>query len=404
MNNNIIKKYTLIIAVFSVFLTGFIFFEKNDSQYSLTINQTKSLNEKSVHILKQLINEKAVKFEIFTQKDSVVAQKIKQYFNKFRRVNNQILLEFIDPLTQPSKLKDNAITMQGEIVLTHVDESQLSKVHITELSESAIINAIIKLQNNDDEWMVFAEGYGMKSVEDDTTEGLSKLLVNLKKKGYQIARMPLDVSLILPDNVKVLVLPAPTEVLDSQIVEWLHNQLEQGKSIWWLTDVNTVPQPHLELMFDVMIGSKILLDKNEYSGFISEFPSNPITENFNQPIYLAEAIEVKSSEYSSLIKTLNQSNIAVSKQLNTSRIIITGDANFITNQYINNVANESFSLRSIDWLFTHDDRVNIPVQINSNTQLYLTQTQLLALSVFFLILIPLFFLIMAWKQWRAKNA
>lgn len=404
MNQNIVKMYALFITVFIVFLTGFIYLEKNDSHYSLTVNQAKSLNEKSVQILKQLIKEKAVKFEVYTQKDSVVAKKIKQFFNKFRRINNQILLEFIDPITQPSKLKDNVITMQGEIVLSYVDENLLGKVHINELSESAIINGILKLQNNADEWLVFAEGYGMKTIEDDTTEGLSKLLINIKKKGYHIARMPLNISLVLPDNVKVLVLPVPTEVLDSHIVDWLHKQLDEGKSIWWLTDVNSVSQPHLELVFDVMIGGKTLLDESEFTAYISDYPTNSITENFNQPIYIAEANEIEASDYVALINTFNQSVIAVSKQLLSSRVIITGDADFITNQYINNVANESFTLRIIDWLLYHDDRVNIPVQINTNTQLYLTQTQLLALSLFFLVLLPLIFLAMAWKQWRAKSA
>lgn len=401
---NSVKKYAVFIVISIVFIAGFIYFEKNDSKYSLSIDQAKSLNEKSVHILKQMINDKAVKFEVYTRKDSAVAKKIHQFFNKFRRVNNQLQLKFIDPLKQPNKLKENAITMQGEIVLTHVDESLLGKVHITELSESAIVNAISKFQNNSDEWIVFAEGYGMKTVIDETSEGLSKLLINIKKKGYKIARMPLNVSLVLPDNVKVLILPAPTELLDSKIVEWLYNQLDQGKSIWWLTDVNSVSQPHLELILDAMIGGKTVLDKIEYTGYISDFPENPITANFNQPIYIAEANEIVASNFTPLIKTSNQSVIAVSKQLNTSRLIITGDANLITNQYINNVANESFSLRIIDWLLFNDDRVNIPVKINTNTQLYLSQTQLLTLSLFFLVLLPLTFLIMAWKQWRAKSA
>jgi hypothetical protein len=404
MNKTVLKNYGFFSIFFMVFLAGFIYLEKNNTQHALTINHAKSLNEKTVHVLKQLINDKAVKFEVYTQRDSLVAKKIKKFFNKYRRVNNQLVFEFIDPLTQPSKLKDNAITMQGEIVIKYVDESLLDKVHITELSESAIINAILKLQNNSDEWMVFAEGYGMQSVVDNTTKGLSKLLINLKKKGYHIARMPLNVNLVLPDNVKVLVLPAPTEVLDSNIVEWLHKQLDQGKSIWWINDVGTISQPQLELMFDVMIDKKALLNESEYTDFVSEFPTNPITENFNQPIYLAEANNIISSDYNALINTASQDSIAISKQLNSSRVIITGDADFITNQYLGNVANESFTLRIIDWLFYHDNRVNIPVQINTNTQLYFTKIQLLAFSLFFLVLLPLFFVFIAWKQLRARNA
>lgn len=408
MNKVLLKKYLLLAIVSVVLAFVFVYFEKNNRDYSWKVDKSKGLTENSIQLLKSLTNEKAVKFQVYTQKDSAVAKQVKQFFKPFKRVNNAIMLEFVDPIESPSKVKQNAITMQGEIVLTYLDEihdkEQISKINITELSETAVINAVLKLQNNKDEWIVFAEGYGMMSIDDETTTGLTGFLIHLKKTGFHVARMPLNVSLVLPENVKVIVLPKPTEILDVEIVNWLTKQMEQGISIWWLTDVDAQSQPQLELATDIIVGGKTLISKTEFADSLADYTDNPITKNFNQPIYIAEANQIIGQDYSDLINTESSTVIAVSKELQNNRVVITGDADFISNQYLNIAANKSFAMRIVDWLFYHDDRVNISVQINENTQLYLTQTQLIGLSLFFLIILPLIFLFMAWKQYRASRA
>lgn len=402
MNTKIVKKYVLLLFVSLSLLVIFILLEKSNKSFK--INNDKDLSAQSVKVIESLVDEKAVKFEIYSNKNSVVAKKIFKFFSRFKEINNQIIIEFIDPSTNPSKAQNNSVTIQGEIVLTFVDETRINKVNITELSETSIINAVLRLQNDKDEWMVIAEGYGMRSIDDDTSQGLSKLLLNLKKIGFHIARMPLNTALVLPEKVKVIALPHPKEQLDEQMVAWLLRQSESGISIWWLYDVDSVAQPYLELAFDVLIGEKKKLDGDEYSAVLSGFPQHKIVENFNQPIYLAESVEIISSNSQVFIQTSEKESLAISKKSSSNRLVISGDTDFVSNQYINAAANSSLSIRIVDWLFYHDDRINVPVKVNKNTQLLLTKSQLLILSVLFLILIPLFFMIVAFKQWRKNRA
>lgn len=403
MNTRVLKKSLPLMLTIVVTTLLFIYLEKNSRNYAFQLDKSKGLNQQSIHVIESLTGNKAVKFEVYTRADSSIGKKIKQFFAPFKRINPEIQIEFIDPTIQPSKARLNAVTIQGEMVVRHIDETSLGKINITELSESAVVNAIRKLQNNTDEWLIFAEGYGMQSVNDDESSGLSQLLLHLKKLGIHVARMPLNVSLILPDNVKAIILPSPDEILDNEMVAWLQTQMDKGIGIWWLNDIDAA-QPQLELAMDVMIGDKSLINDKDYSGNISEFPNNIITENFNQPIYIAEANAIIADAFTPLIQTQNKESLAVSRQLNNSRIVITGDADFINNQYLNVAANKALSTRIIDWLLYHDDRINIPVHINENTQLYLSQTQLILLSVVFLLLIPLLLLFIAIKQWRASRA
>ncbi|MCF6319852.1 MAG: GldG family protein [Proteobacteria bacterium] len=408
------KQYLLLLIFFAVFTICLIYLEKNNAKFSLSIDKSKALSAQSVHVLQNLIDENTVKFLVFTRKDSAVGKKIHQFFTPIKQVNPQINIEFIDPTLQPDQVKAHAISMQGEIVLTHQDNSKLGKVNITELSESAVINAILRLQNNKDkaEWIVFAESYGMLSIDDESATGLSQLLLTLKKQGYHVARMPLNISLVLPSNVKLIILPNPQQKFESEMVNWIQQQSQQGISLWWLSDIGSIAQSQLELAVDVMLGDKSEIKPGEFTASIDQFPDNIITENFNQPIYLAQSREIIAPGYQALVKAQaqaqnqdqNQAVLALSKQLPNSRIVINGDSDFISNQYLNVAANQSFAMRIIDWLLYHDNRVNIPVHINQHTQLYLSNAQLIFLSVVFLLLIPLLFLIMAGKQWRANRA
>jgi hypothetical protein len=391
--------YSAVIALILLLSVVFIVLEKKN--YALVIDKNMGLSAKTLHVLNQVKKEKPVKFTVFSRKDSVVANKVKQFLLPFKKANQSLVVEFVDPSQNPNQIKTNSITMQGEIVLSYQDDSQLKKINITELSESAISNALLRLQNQSDEWIVFAERFGMKTIGDESDTGLSQLLIHLKKSGFNIARMPLDKSVVLPDNVKLLVLANPVEALNSQLVDYLVNLMESGVSILWLDDINS-NQANLELALGSFSGNKLSISDEMDSNYLSDFPNHAITENFNQPIFIAEAKEIILEDADTFIASTNDKTIAVAAQLLKSRLIIVGDSDFISNQYLSQAANKSMIERMVDWLLYHNDRINIPVQINKNTQLVLSQTQLIALSVIFLLFIPLLFLSMAIIVWR-KN-
>lgn len=402
-NSKIIKNYLLFTVLALLVFWAFVFLEKNNHSYLFLLNTDNELNSQSVHILNKAIDEKSIIFEVYTHPDSPVAKKIYHFFTPYLRINKNLQLKFIDPVTHPSEVKLNAITIQGEMVLRFTNSDSVKKINITELSESSIINAILTLYNEKDEWLVVGEGFGMSNIADESDQGLSDLLIHLKKIGFRIARMPLNKTIVLPENVKAIILPAPTEELDVEIVDWLMGQTKKGIGIWWLNDVEIKAQTNLELVFDVLSSGKIKLENDQYTAYVSSYAQHPITENFNQPIYIAEAREIIADGFSSLFVNTENTTFAVTKQLEKSRLIITGDADFIRNQYINNAANKSMTVRIIDWLLYNDDRINVPVKINKNTQLLLTQNQLLVLSLFFLIVLPLIFLVISFIQWRKNH-
>ncbi len=402
MKKTLMKKYALLTVLALVFFSIFLFLEKQN--YNFNLDHNNDLSMQSKQLIKTFVNGDSIKIEVYSNKNSAVSKKISQFIKQFYQVNKQLKLEFIDPVTNPSLVTLNAISMQGEMVLKYQDENKVKKINITELSETALVNALLKLGIKEDKWLVIAEGFGMRSINDESTKGLTTMLVYLKKIGYHIARMPLNTAVQLPENVKVIVLPAPTIQLDEASVNWLKKQSDQGISIWWMQDVLSEKQLYLELAYDTVTGKKTMLDNTKYSTVLSEFSNHKITENFNQPVYFAEANEIVANNAQAIVKTNQGVPIAVSKQLPNSRLIVTGDADFISNQYINVAANRNFTTRILDWLFYYDNRVNVPVVINNHTQLLLSQKQLIFLSITFLIVIPLVLLVTALIKYRDKHA
>ena len=349
------------------------------------------------------MKDKPLVFDIYTNPKSAIAKKISQFFIPYLRINNKLFINFIDPITHPSEVKSNGITLQGEMVLHYKDTDIGKKIHVTELSETSIVNAILSLLRNKDQWLVVGEGFGMSNIADDSGEGLSGLLIHLKKIGIQVARMPLNKDVVLPENVKAILLPSPTENLGIELVEWLNNQTENGIGLWWLNDVDLDAQTNMELAFDVMNLEKIPMQGENFTDYVSNFPQHAITKNFNQPIYIAEATGMISDGFVPLFLNDDNTAFALTKQLGNSRLVITGDTDFVRNQYLNMAANKSMAVRIVDWILYNDERVNIPLKVNQNTQILLSQNQLLFLSLLFLVMLPLLFVIIAFFQWRKHS-
>ncbi|MEZ5496095.1 MAG: Gldg family protein [Gammaproteobacteria bacterium] len=403
MNTQITKKYSLLVVLMIVLSVLFIYLEKSSQQFSVVLDDSHALNQQTIKILQTLKGEKAIQIDIYTDKSSALADKISDFFKRFQRVNSEISYQFINPTENPDQVRLNAVSMQGEMVLSLKNSENKKSVNITELSESAVINSILHLLNPSNQWIVFAEGFGMSKIDDETPSGLSNLLIYLKKTGLQVARMPLNPDVQLPEQVKLIIFPAPTDTLSDEMTGWILSQMKTGVSIWWLTDTFVENQDNLELAFDILSGEEILNDDKPYSDVVSQFGKHPITENFNQPVYLAGIREIMSEQWNNLLQTEKGKFLFLARQYDGSRAVISGDVDFISNQLINVAANKAMILRIIDWLTDNDNRLNLPITVNNDTQLYLTQTQLLALSILLMIVIPLVFLSIAFKQWRKSR-
>ncbi|MCK4705048.1 MAG: ABC transporter, partial [Gammaproteobacteria bacterium] len=72
----------------------------------------------------------------------------------------------------------------------------------------------------------------------------------------------------------------------------------------------------------------------------------------------------------------------------SQRIIITGDSDFLANNYIGVGANLTLGLSIIDWLNGDDDLINIEIKNAPDTKLLLDDTEIMIIGFGFFILLP----------------
>ena len=85
------------------------------------------------------------------------------------------------------------------------------------------------------------------------------------------------------------------------------------------------------------------------------------------------------------------------------RVVIVGDADFLSNRYLGNGANLDIGVNLINWL-SHDDRlISISPRPAPDTRLELSTQQQLAIAIFFLFALPLGLLVSGLRIWLKRR-
>jgi len=71
------------------------------------------------------------------------------------------------------------------------------------------------------------------------------------------------------------------------------------------------------------------------------------------------------------------------------RVVVIGDGDFLSNSFLGNGGNRELGQRVFDWLNGDDDQITVPDKSAPDRTLSLTQAELGALSVVFLVGLPL---------------
>ena len=89
--------------------------------------------------------------------------------------------------------------------------------------------------------------------------------------------------------------------------------------------------------------------------------------------------------------------------LYTQRVVVTGDADFLSNQYLGNGSNLDLGMNMFNWLSHDDNLIAISPRSAPDTRLELSQNSQLAIAVFFLLILPLSLLGTGIRIWLLRR-
>lgn len=95
---------------------------------------------------------------------------------------------------------------------------------------------------------------------------------------------------------------------------------------------------------------------------------------------------------------------APSEDAGQQRIVILGDGDFLSNQYLGNAGNLDLGTRLVDWLAGDEQLIDVPVRLARDTQLELTDTLQVTIGLMALLGIPAALLLAGFGIWWHRRA
>jgi ABC-type uncharacterized transport system involved in gliding motility auxiliary subunit len=434
--------YLLLIAV--IFLVAKVSIETNH-QFDWTANARHTLSASSLELLAEL--ETDVTIQVFVSPNDQYRGAIVELLSRYQQHSDKLKVSYIDPAFAPDQVRSLKIQQQGEMVVSLGEQKQ----HVFDLSEQSLTNALISVSREKQQWLVFIEGHGERSLFQQNNFSLSAWAEKLESQGFKLHAQNLINTPDIPENTAAVVIASPTIDWLPGEIDLIKNYIDQGGNLLWLAEPNS-PRSLNQLAetLGIELVSGTVMDPNSLMlgiddprfVLISDYANHPVGVATASVTLLAEAAAVhradanNSNDWQHLnllnsqndawveSTTINQDNVLLQaydagadlkgpfslgyvltrqRDDKQQRLAVIGDGDFASNAYLGNAANLDLAMALANWLGNDDKLINIPVKTSVGTQLSLTKTQSLIIGLGFLVVLPLLLLAVGLTIWWRRR-
>ncbi|MCF6283349.1 MAG: Gldg family protein [Candidatus Polarisedimenticolaceae bacterium] len=413
-------------------------------QWDNTATAGNSLSPQSIQLLTQL--KSPLTITSFAPENQALRKQISSVIGRYQQHRTDIKLQFINPETEPSKAREQGITLAGELRLEY--EGRLEQLQ--QLNERTLSNAILRLLGRPEAWILSLDGHGERTLKGKANFDLSEFNRALQANGHKSHNLNLTTTGFIPDNTGVLIIAGPRTTLTTEELKQIDDYLTRGGNLLLLVDSGseTALEPILNrLQMGLLPG--IIVDtngrrlglENPAIAVITHYPEHAALDGFRLLTLFpqAKALEPLASniwQHQALLITQHESwnetgqlqgeishdakadeqlgpltlGLALSRERQTAqgplqqRIIIIGGGDFLSNAFLANAGNQELGLRLIRWLSADDRQLVIPTLKRADSELHLSQTAKGVISFGTLIILPLLLLGLAlFIPWRRRR-
>ena len=399
-----------------------------NTAFDWTANQRHSLSEQTIDLLQSI--DQPVQIKAFVSPGNDYAAAIQQLLERYQRYTSQLQVEVIDPARAPQQVKEFNIQQQGEMLVLRDNQTE----RVQDLSEQSLTNALLRVSRSVTPNVVFLTGHGERSPDSEANFGISLWAQTLREQGFEVETVNLASTGQLPDSTDLLVIASPEQSWLPGEIAQLQQFIAAGGSLLWLSE----PDRHehlselassLDLQWlpgTVIDPNASLLGIDDPSfALISDFANHPLTRDLPSIVLMPAAAALLSTDSGSsnwqtteLLRTQTETWAELSEVTSTEinfntdldiagpltvalalerqqpeaetaqRVIVLGDGDFLSNQYLGNGANQTLATGMINWLTAQDDRLNIAIKPTADNQLELSFSETLSIAIGFLFVLP----------------
>ncbi len=446
----------VVLFILLVILVGYL-----TSQYRVAKDVTQAnrniLTQGSVNILKQM--KDPVNMTVYaTQDDANRGDTFRKgmidFVARYQREKKNITLTFINPSEEPKLAQEAGVKEDGEMVVEYNKRSE----HISPpFAEQEMTNLLVRLSRTNTQAVMFLDGHGERHLQGIKNHDIGEFGKQLEAKGFKFANPDLTIAQAVPANGAMLVIASPQVDVSEIEAKKIKAYLESGGNVLWLLDDNNLRgMKEVADYLGIKVSPGIAVDMTaaQYGAdakvaFASLYGDHPITRNFQLRTLFPEAHEVDaqaSDEFGWKVGRLvevapngwlesdkstagvkNQKvvfdektdkrgpiNIGVALEREYGkkgqRVVVMGNANFLSNTFITNGGNLDFGVNIVNWLAGDDKLITIqpmPLKDINMTIPSDAKSHAIAWIVFhgFQYFIPLgFFVAGFWLWWKRRKA
>lgn len=410
-------------------------------QHNLRVDTTEaqqfSLSPQTQKVLNAL--ETDLRFSAFFKSgtETTARDLLTEYANASPKVD----FEFVDPDQRPAVARNYGIKQYGTIVVEYGPNT----ARVEQATEEALTNAIIKVTREARKKIYFLTGHGEKSIETSGKGGFSAAREAIEEENYDVESLLLADKEEVPEDCAVLVIAGPQKPLLENEIVMLESYLRGGGNA--LIMIDPMQSPGLAGFLQgwgVEAGDNVVVDATNLGQLFGAGPElpivvnygeHPITEGFgsqmtifplarsvlpggetDQNLEVTILAETQSrswaeTKFDSLVQFDEGEDIAgpisvaavVTREGDPGdgmtnadtlastkiRLVIFGDSDFASDEYLNFVANADLFLNAVNWLAEEKDLISIRPKSPADRRLFLTETQSRTMLIFAVILLPL---------------
>lgn len=419
-----------------------------------TANQRNTLTEASIKQLAAM--PEPVVFHVFAPSGAETRRAVEEDLGKYQREKANIRIDFIDPSASPQKVREYNINAIGEVVV----EYQGRRENLRATTEQAITTALQRLAYSGEQFVVFVEGHGERSTSGTGPDGLARFAQSLRDKGLKVQGLNLVQTPRIPDNTSALVLASPTSKLFDGEIALIRDYVKNGGNLLWLADPDT-PAGLDDLAKDLGVewqnGYAILPEYQVlgtgHPGFFVAvgYPPNLVTQGLDMVTLFPLVRSLKTgadgangwtaqpllqSSPESWLETGDISGGSVALDptdvpgpltigatltrpytpaapegeaaadkpaTRPQRVVLIGDADFLSDAYVGELGNQQLGLNIVQWLASRDAQLNIDLKNAPDTALYLPGWAFSTIALGFVLLLPLALLAFGIARWAVRR-
>jgi len=339
----------------------------------------------------------SVKVRAFYLNGLIEPPKVETLLRRLEIQSTNISLEIIDPERRPGLAERLGVSEAASLHFELQTAGEPKTVLLTsDINEHTVVNALLKLTRSGEKRVLYLSGHGEPSLFDtEGKNGYGLLAEAVGGENLRIEDFPLAQSRTIPADAAAVILAAPKRPLLAAEMKELRRYLQSGGRMLLLHEVSgsaSVKQLAAEL--GIQIGSNVVVDQfvTPFAGpqygvdaMVTDYHPHPITERFEEGTLFSIASSVRrivAEQESKVVelaftgeKSWAESDVkalfadeptagldeqdergpipvvaAYQDVDSKARVVVMGDADFVSNSYLGTLFNRDFFLNALNWV------------------------------------------------------